>query len=838
MYTAGPPSTALRLAEVFVILMLPSAAHAVSVAPDELWAARRWAAAKFADGASLAAPEARLTVVANNDSVQKNARCGRPLRLADRTFWRGLFCHAISQVVVRLPGPAKTFQAVIGVDSNEQTMGGRGSVTFSVGASGKELYRSPVLREGMAPVPVSVGLKDATQFVLEVGDAGDGISCDQADWAEAHVSLADGRVLWLGDMATDDPHLPTPNGEPPFSFTYGGPSSADLLKAWDVRRTTRQLDDRRTEHTITYTDPATGLVARCVAVEYADFPVVEWTLHLANAGAADTPILQDIQALDTVFARYAWPEADLAEFHLHHFTGSPCTPRDYEPHVTRLGPGADQRIAAAGGRPTNSDLCYFNIEWPSEGVIVGVGWPGQWAAQFGRDDGTGLRVRVGQERTHFRLHPGEQVRTPLVALLFYKGDWVRAQNVWRQWMLAHNLPRPGGKLPPCPQLAACSSHQFGEMIQANEGNQKLFVDRYLQEGLKLDYWWMDAGWYVNETGWPNTGTWEVDTKRFPGGLRAITDHAHAQGVKSIVWFEPERVTPGTWLYEEHPEWLLGPNGEQKLLNLGDPEARQWLTEHVDRLIVEQGIDLYRNDFNIDPLPYWRANDTDDRQGITEVRYVEGYLAYWDELRRRHPDMLIDSCASGGRRNDLETLRRAVPLLRSDYIIEPVGNQCHTYGIAFWMPYYGTGSGATDPYLLRSVMCPHFTGCWDMRRDDLDYDQIRRLVGQWRRVAPYFLGDYYPLTSYSAANDVWIAWQFDRPDLGEGMVQVFRRADSIYESARLPLRGLDPEARYRIADVDSRRAQEMAGRDLVDEGLPVRIKHRPGAVILTYRRVAP
>ena len=64
---------------------------------------------------------------------------------------------------------------------------------------------------------------------------------------------------------------------------------------------------------------------------------------------------------------------------------------------------------------------------------------------------------------------------------------------------------------------------------------------------------MDAGWYpANETGWPKTGTWEVDTKRFPGGLRAISDHAHAKGVKTIVWFEPERVHAGTWLAENHP----------------------------------------------------------------------------------------------------------------------------------------------------------------------------------------------------------------------------------------------------------------------------------------------
>ena len=147
-----------------------------------------------------------------------------------------------------------------------------------------------------------------------------------------------------------------------------------------------------------------------------------------------------------------------------------------------------------------------------------------------------------------------------------------------------------------------------------------------------------------------------------------------------MWFEPERVTAGTWLTDNHPEWILG-GKDGGLLNLGHPDARQWLTDHIDKLLTEQGIDLYRQDFNMDPLEFWRKNDPEDRQGITEIRHVMGYQAYWDELRRRHPDMLIDSCASGGRRNDLETLRRAVPLLRSDYIMEPVGNQCHTYTLA-------------------------------------------------------------------------------------------------------------------------------------------------------------
>jgi alpha-galactosidase len=805
----------------------------VPATAGEMQEARRWVAAKFEQRQEVQAAQPALMVLANNDPVQKNSRTGRPMRIVDQEYTRGLYCHAYSNLVVRLPAPGKHFEAVVGVDTNEQTSGGRGSVVFVVRVGDQEAFRSVVMREGMVGVPVSVDLGGATEFVIEVEDAGDGIGCDQSDWAEARVTLTDGSTVWLADLPLVEGARRGPyTTEPPFSFVYGGEASAELLRRWESEKSVRALDEQRTERTLTYTDPETGLVVRCVAVEYHDFPVVEWTLHFKNTGTTDTPIVSNIQALDTRFERNAQ-----GEFVLHHHVGSPCRPDDYRPMADRLEEATVTRIATAGGRSSNSDLPYFNIAWPEEGVIVVIGWPGQWAVEFARDEANGLRVRAGQELTHFTLHPGEEVRTPLIVLQFWQGDRIAAHNVWRRFMLAHNLPRPFGK-PVAPRMAACSSHQFGEMIHANKENQIFFVDRYLEEGIKLDYWWMDAGWYWNKDGWPNTGTWEVDTDRFPGGLRAITDHAHAQGVKSIVWFEPERVTPGTWLYDTHPEWLLGPEGETKLLNLGNPEARQWLTDHVDRLINEQGIDLYRNDFNIDPLAFWRGNDPEDRQGIAEIRYVEGFLAYWDELRRRHPNMLIDTCASGGRRNDLETLRRSVPLLRSDYILEPLAQQCHTYGISFWIPFYGTGINSTDPYVFRSQMCPHTTDCYDMRNRDLDYESLRRLYNQWREVAPYMLGDYYPLTPYSLENDVWMAWQFDRPDLGAGMVQAFRRPGSFYEAARFPLRGLDPDATYVVTNLDGGAPQQMTGRELMDEGLAVALAHRPNAAVITYRLLKP
>ncbi len=133
------------------------------------------------------------------------------------------------------------------------------------------------------------------------------------------------------------------------------------------------------------------------------------------------------------------------------------------------------------------------------------------------DQSVGLRG--GQELTHLVLHPGEEIRTPLSVLLFYKGDWLRGQNLWRQWMFAHNIPHGADGKVPTSLLLACSSHQFGEMINANVANQNQFIDDYLLHGIKLDYWWMDAGWYVNDGSWVNIGTWEVDQKRFPGGLR-------------------------------------------------------------------------------------------------------------------------------------------------------------------------------------------------------------------------------------------------------------------------------------------------------------------------------
>jgi len=629
------------------------------------------------------------------------------------------------------------------------------------------------------------------------------------------------------------------NGDPQsFSFLYDGKASSELLKTWQKKVETKKLDEYRTQITNLWTDNKTGLEVRCVSVEYSDYPAVEWTVYFRNTGTVNTPVLKDIRGLDVQF------EKDAGEFVLHGNKGDWCVAEGYEPFRKKLDININTRFAPSGGRPTNGPggWPYYNLQMPGGGVILAVGWPGQWASSFIRDGQNGLHILAGQEVTNLYLKPGEEIRAPLIALNFWQGtDVARAQNLWRRWMVSHNLPRTSDNKPPVPMYIYCSGGFFPG-LNVSEASEKQFIDSLTRENIKIDYWWMDAGWYPCEGNWGLTGTWEPDKTRFPNGIKAVSNYAHTKGMKLILWFEPERVgDPTSWLAKNHPEWLLG----STLLNLGDSKARKWVTEHIDSLITGQGIDLYRQDYNIDPLNYWRTNDSPDRQGITENLYIQGYLAYWDELRRRHPGMLIDACASGGRRNDLETMRRAVPLLRSDYqdfngnIALAIGNQGHTYGLSSWFPFYGQGvyqNAEHMAYYVRSHMSPSFGICVDVRKPGIDWNEYRRLADQWRKVAGCMLGDYYPLTPYSLKPDQWIAWQFNRPDEGDGMIQAFRRDSCTETTKTLRLSNLNPAAQYEITNFDKDSSVRISGKELMEKGLTIEIMGKQESAVISYKEL--
>jgi len=661
--------------------------------------------------------------------------------------------------------------------------------------------------------------------------------------AHAAITVTPAEMAMKTDWVKKN--LLKPAKAPPFSFTFDGKSSAALLRSWKRVDARRILDANRTERVLTWTDAASGLVVKCVAVEYSDYPVVEWTVFFKNAGTKETPILQDIKGLNTSFHRANGPE-----FVLNGNKGDFCAADSFQPYQVTLGTNVVKKFAPPPISGKSSDgpagWPYYNLQMPGGGIIMAVGWPGQWASSFTRDAARGLRIKAGQELTHLLLRPGEEVRTPLIALLFWRGhDTVRAQNLWRRWYIAHTLPRvdaqPQGPL---------------KQIQVN-GDDPDYVKTFLEAGIIPDICWRDAGaggttWYPSSEGpykgadaWLNTGTWEVDATKFPNGFKPFSDWVHARQMKFVLWFEPERVgSPVSWLGRNHPEWLLPATDTTvgAILNEGNPGALRWLINHVDGMIKSQGIDWYREDMNGNgPLPAWRNNDTADRQGITENFYVQGHLAFWDELKRRNPGLRIDSCASGGRRNDLETMRRAVPLLRSDFQFPDTqkgvmeGNQGHTYGLSAWLPFQGSGVYRYDPYSFRSFYMASF-GMGGLTPENKAAQ--KQAYAECSKIAPSMLfGDYYPLTPYSLADDAWIAWQFDRPETGEGCVQAFRRANSPTPFLKLKLLGLNPAKTYEVKDFDQAQKSSFTGKVLMQTGLTVKLEAHAAAVF-HYKLIEP
>ena len=210
-------------------------------------------------------------------------------------------------------------------------------------------------------------------------------------------------MIELNKMAFSD-HIVKVSGVAPFSFIYDGKSSKDILKNWKIDQRTETIDDNRTKNIVTYTDPATGLEIQCEAIVYSDYPAVEWVIYFTNTSKADTPIIQDIQAIDALIT------ADTLEpIILHHSQGSLCNDTDFLPYDDSISKGEKKTLTTSGGRSSQNSLPFYNIQLGSEGLIVAIGWSGQWISSIERLD-DGINIKAGMELTYLKLHPGESIR--------------------------------------------------------------------------------------------------------------------------------------------------------------------------------------------------------------------------------------------------------------------------------------------------------------------------------------------------------------------------------------------------------------------------------------------
>ena len=553
--------------------------------------------------------------------------------------------------------------------------------------------------------------------------------------------------------------------------------------------------------------------------------------------------LPDIDACTTVRAPSgsSWKFDEFCAFPERIYNGR------YDGQIT---PGETKSYSTSGGRSSEKNAPFFNVHKAGKGYIFAIGWTGQWCFEISRTE-TDAVVKAQIEGTEFYLLPGEKIRTSSFVVMPYEGSVTDGHNKWRRLLKKHFslIGRPGTEN--CPLCA----NIWGGMTSESMLNR---IDVIRNNKLPFDYIWIDAGWYgihtkpnpdeFNEDWVYTTGDWRVSPHIHPDGLQDVAEAVHKAGKKLLLWFEPERVIGGTWIHQQHPEYCLSTqySGEWYLFDLGNPDAWNYCYGYISDMLRKLGIDAFRQDFNMDILPYRQYQDGENRKGITEIKYIMGLYRLWDKLLEEFPGLLIDNCASGGRRIDIETLRRSVPLWRSDYQCSAnypsEASQCHTLSYGSWMPYSGTSCGRIyDTYRFRSAYSPALATGFTFNEQEAFGDEpeklqwLTKMLKEYKRVQPYMSEDMYPLTQISDRKDVWCGWQCSRPEENDGIVMLFRREDAPYHSAVFALHGIDENSSYIFEDADNGSRITVSGEQLKTEGFSVTISHKRTAKLWYYQK---
>lgn len=634
---------------------------------------------------------------------------------------------------------------------------------------------------------------------------------------------------------------------PPFSFVYNNEKSDKFIKGWKFAKK-RLPDDKNgnIKYEVTYSEPGKGLQITCDITGYNNYDAIEWTLHFTNLSDKNSPNIKNISAADIRF------ESKDNDFTIYTARGSNGSRYDFAPVVCKASPDSSFSFSPKHGRSSDTDgFPFFNIvSSTNTGAMLSIGWSGTWFANFAMTSGK-LQNQSGMKNTDLFLLPKESIRTPLISLMFWEGkDRMDGQNKFRQFILACHTRKINGKIAEAP---LCGGFEWGDPAPCNEYScltedmAIAIAKRYKQFGIIPDVYWLDAGWYTGSGGpnfdgknWYNTvGDWSADKERFPEGLKNLSATIHEMGAKFMVWFEPERVYKGTWLEKKYPQWIIyAPNSNNCLFDLGNKEACDFLCKYIGDFIEENGIDYYRQDFNFAPSGYWDIKDAKEgRKGISEIRHIEGLYRYWDYLLERFPEMQIDNCASGGRRLDIETTSRSIPLWRTDYHYgEPNGYQNQTYNLSMFLPLNGTGLYSTDPYHWRSSFSSATAINWEVNSGrGGNIKDMQNIIKKFKTLKNYYLEDYYPLCGDGdlTGDEHCIAYQLNKKNDNSGCVFAFRRSAKAAEKLTVKLKGLNSTTNYIITDDDTNNSYTKSGEELMN-GIEIIFTKAPGSVLLYYK----
>lgn len=428
-----------------------------------------------------------------------------------------------------------------------------------------------------------------------------------------------------------------------------------------------ELDDGQRLH-LQQRDPITGLVVTTVIERPQRMSAYRITQQVTNDGDHDLVLTtvtslsvgfgtsrSELDSLDLCWADSEW----LAEGRWHQ---EPL--RDALPDL-----GLPLHAQDARGRwARTSHGAWSTGEVLPTGVIVGptssIAWQietsGPWHVELNQSATGAVLVAAGPAEEHAfaaALERGQTLETVPTAIIFAHGGRDTAfgeLTSYRRWLRRREVVS---------QDLPVVYNDFMNALMGEPSTEKLLPLIESAAAAGAEYFCIDAGWFADPDGgdwWAAVGDWREAPGRFTGGLKQVIDTIHAHGMRSGLWLEPEVVGVNSPILAALPEDAFFRRFGSRVreanrlhLDFRHPAARKHLNDTVDHLVAVYGIRFLKLDYNINPGAGTDHEATSAAQGLLE--HTRAFRGWLQDLKRRHPGVLIENCASGAMRMDYSLL---------------------------------------------------------------------------------------------------------------------------------------------------------------------------------------
>ena len=497
-----------------------------------------------------------------------------------------------------------------------------------------------------------------------------------------------------------------------------------------------------------------------------------------------------------------------------------------------------QAIYSMRGHSSHQFNPFFALKRPEttedagEAIGISLVYSGNFLGQTAVDTFGVARAMLGihPEGFSWTLKKGETFQTP-EAVLVYSGEGLGKMSRTFHRLYRKRLARGYWRDRVRPVVI---NNWEATFMDFTEDKILKFAETARKLGVEMMV--LDDGWFGHrDDDTSSLGDWYPDPKKLPQGIRGLAEKIENMGMKFGLWIEPEMVNKDSRLYEEHPDWVIrvpyreachGRN--QFVLDFSKEEVVDYIGDQISGILRNAPVSYIKWDMNRSISEAFSQGRKAEEQGKLFHRHILGVYRLYERLTSEFPEVLFESCASGGARFDPGMLYYAPQCWTSDNT-DAVERLRIQYGTSFVYPLSSMGchvSEAPNQQTFRNTPLSTraetaYFGCfgYEMDLDTLteeEKEEVKEQIQYYKRIRKLVMdGTFYRLISPFEGDEA--AWMVVSEDKRHALAGYYRmRQPANAPLKRLTLKGLDPDVRYQIRET----GLEAYGDELMRAGMAI------------------